>query len=382
MKNYFLILLSIICLSCTAKIDRTKTTIKGSLKSVKDTTLYVSYIDNYGYRDDTIRVKDGKFVWEKPLSTPLRVLMTTIPPSSMEQTENYASFWTQAGEQKLTLDINNLPGYILNESAIDALSKSFELQVAQEVKELKEVSEKFQTVSRESSEWNDVLVEYNVISKKIAMKKMTFLESNPDSYYSAFLLYESESSLSESEREHYFELLKGEAVVSPFARRVKSDIDGDKNGKPGAKAPLFSAKDKDGNLFDLAKLVGEKYIIIDFWASWCAPCRASFPHLKDLYNKYKEKGLVVVCVGDNDSSPDEWLKAIEKDEIGEFIHVLRGWKGMDYFFDRKDFSSMYGIATLPTKILIDKNGVIVGRYGSDGEDHGEIDTKLKTIFGY
>jgi thiol-disulfide isomerase/thioredoxin len=129
----------------------------------------------------------------------------------------------------------------------------------------------------------------------------------------------------------------------------------------------------------LASLVGKKYVLLDFWASWCVPCRQGNPHLKELYQKYKDD-LVVVCVSDDDSAPDKWRAAVEQDGLHDFYHVLRGLKRVPGGgFNRSgDIDELYGIRALPTKILIDNSGTIVARYGSNG---AALDARLEEIFG-
>ena len=121
-----------------------------------------------------------------------------------------------------------------------------------------------------------------------------------------------------------------------------------------------------------------KYVILDFWASWCVPCRQSFPHVKELYEKYHQKGLEVFCVADNDDSEDAWKKAIEKDGVEMFIHVLCGREndqGMQKPDYSGDISKAYAVHFLPTKYLIDNEGKIVGKF-----DDVTLDIKLKEIF--
>jgi thiol-disulfide isomerase/thioredoxin len=128
-----------------------------------------------------------------------------------------------------------------------------------------------------------------------------------------------------------------------------------------------------------------KYVLVDFWASWCVPCRAGNPHLLSLYAKYKDKGFEIIGVSDDDSNHEAWKKAVEKDGIGVWKHVLRGLKrdpNSEYGFDKSaSISDRYGISSLPTKILIDPAGVIIGRYGGGGEDDAAMDKKLAEVFG-
>jgi thiol-disulfide isomerase/thioredoxin len=124
--------------------------------------------------------------------------------------------------------------------------------------------------------------------------------------------------------------------------------------------------------------------LLDFWASWCVPCRKGNPHLLSLYSKYKDKGLEIIGVSDDDNNHEAWQKAVDKDGIGVWKHVLRGLdmkKRLAGEENESDISQYYGIHSLPTKILIDPNGIIIGRYGGGGESDEAMDKKFAEIFG-
>jgi len=96
-----------------------------------------------------------------------------------------------------------------------------------------------------------------------------------------------------------------------------------------------------------------------------------------LYAKYKDKGIEFIGISDDDRNHEAWKKAVEKDGL-PWRHVLRGLKYENGVFDRStDISENFGIHTLPTKILIDPKGMIVGRFGEEEE---ALDKKLKEIF--
>lgn len=89
-----------------------------------------------------------------------------------------------------------------------------------------------------------------------------------------------------------------------------------------------------------------------------------------------------MCIASDDTKPQAWRKAVEEDGIGNFRHVLSGIKRTAEGYDKsEDIGEWYGIHTLPTKILIDKNGIIIGRYGGGGEPQENLDQKLIEIFG-
>ena len=140
----------------------------------------------------------------------------------------------------------------------------------------------------------------------------------------------------------------------------------------------FSTIDINGNTLKLSDKKG-KYVLLHFWTSWCVPCRKGNPHLKELYLKYKDKEIEFIGIADDDRAEDAWKKAVEKDGIGIWKHVRRGLKYENGVFDRStDISDNFGIHTLPTKILIDPNGIIIGRFE---EEAGPLDKKLKEVFG-
>jgi thiol-disulfide isomerase/thioredoxin len=143
----------------------------------------------------------------------------------------------------------------------------------------------------------------------------------------------------------------------------------------------FTALDINGKSLQLSDFKG-KYVLLDFWASWCVPCRKGNPHLKELYAKYQSKGCEVIGVSDDDRNHDAWKKAVDQDGL-PWHQVLRGLdidKKMRGIKNESDISEKYGINSLPTQILIDATGKIIGRYGGGGEPHEALDKKLADIF--
>ena len=120
----------------------------------------------------------------------------------------------------------------------------------------------------------------------------------------------------------------------------------------GNLAPDFSelALDRKSKL-KLSDFRG-KVVLIDFWASWCAPCRRENPNVVALYNKYKDKGFTVISVS-LDSKEEKWKEAIKKDNLIWPNHVsdLGGW--------RSKVSKLYGVSSIPFTVLVDENGKII-----------------------
>ena len=135
----------------------------------------------------------------------------------------------------------------------------------------------------------------------------------------------------------------------------------------GAIAPEINLKGPNGDLISLSSLKG-KVVLLDFWASWCRPCRAENPNVVRLYNKYKDKGFTVYSVS-LDQNKDKWLAAIVQDQLNWSNHVseLTGWKS--------SAGAKYGISSIPKTFLINKKGEIIA-YDLRGN---ELEQKLSEI---
>ena len=363
----------------TSATLQAQTIVKGKIKGVKDTMILVNYVDANGYQKEVVPVKNGAFEWVNDLNIPSQVRIS-LTNSFRPTTKEIASFWSSPTKQVIKLDAKDLSKYKLTGSTFNEEVKSFEKTIKDEnkvIENLTKVAE--EKGGRPSAEF---MQQYNEVQKVITARQLDYISKNPNTFYASYLLFNAQRNLNTQEQERYLNMLNGNAINTPYSNRVKYDIEGYKNGLAGAVAPLFAAKDINGVDFDMKNLIGKKVVIIDFWASWCVPCRQANPHLKELHNKYKDKGLEVVCVADNDSSEPTWRKAVADDKIEQFIHVLRGWVGMENFFARKDISGKYGVQSLPTKVLIGLDGKVIGKYVGEGNTEDNIDKRLTEIFGF
>ena len=143
---------------------------------------------------------------------------------------------------------------------------------------------------------------------------------------------------------------------------IKRTAEENKNFIKGAKAPDFTQTDTSGAAITLSSLQG-KFVLIDFWASWCKPCRAQNPSMLRLYQKYKNKGFTILGVS-LDAKKEAWLKAIHDDKL-EWQHVS------DLKFWSNDVAKQYKITSVPQNFLLDPKGVIIGKNLS-GDDLDQL----------
>jgi peroxiredoxin len=145
-----------------------------------------------------------------------------------------------------------------------------------------------------------------------------------------------------------------------------SALSGSAQIKAGQPAPDLSLPDADGKTVQLSSLKGS-VVLIDFWASWCGPCRQNNPHLVKLYNKYHDKGLEILGIS-LDNNSDAWRAAIGQDGIGwRQVIDIKGWDAAS--------AATYGVNSIPASFLLDKDGVIraVNLVG------WQLESKIKTL---
>ena len=214
-------------------------------------------------------------------------------------------------------------------------------------------------------------------NKRIAELHYDFFSNHPQSYVTAYYLRFVARRLPLDSIKLFYTRL-GPTQKSTSGKYIAHQIEQMGVGQPGSIAKGFSSKEINGQQLSLSDYKG-KYVLLDFWASWCIPCRRGNPHLKELYAKYKEKGMEFIGISDDDSKPDEWKLAIAEDGIGIWKHILRGLKDVnDKAGQSEDIHDKFGINSLPTKILIDKEGMIIGRFD---DNEAPLDEMLKKIFG-
>jgi peroxiredoxin len=172
-----------------------------------------------------------------------------------------------------------------------------------------------------------------------------------------------------SKTEPLFNQLPENIKNLPSAKLMKDRIEKAKMTDIGQYAIPFTQKDTSGMDVSLASFKG-KYVLIDFWASWCGPCRQENPNVVNAFQKYNENGFTVLGISlDQPTAKDKWMKAIYDDNL-TWTHVsdLKYWNN--------EVAKAYGIQAIPQNYLIDKEGKIIGK-NLRGE---ALQTTLKDLF--
>ncbi|WP_257666365.1 TlpA disulfide reductase family protein [Parapedobacter tibetensis] len=217
---------------------------------------------------------------------------------------------------------------------------------------------------------NALRTKYDTILENRRQKELAYAKNNPSSIFAAEALRDVANTHPLSEIEPILANLSEEVRNLSMAKGLASRIEAEKTIQIGNIAPDFTQSDVDGNPISLSDFRG-RYVLVDFWASWCAPCRAENPNLKKAYENHKDKGLEVLAVSlDDQNTRGAWLKAIETDGL-PWIHVsdLKGWNNA--------VAVQYGVRGVPQNYLVDPEGKIVASNLRDERLH----TVLEEVFG-
>ncbi len=228
---------------------------------------------------------------------------------------------------------------------------------------------------------------FTAFTKQIAAAYRTFNSATPEEFQKSARLYVQQyiqnhkaslltltlfrryilnAELGEQEKRNLFlsinKNIRNTYGGKEIARKVNQLI----NTSVGKAAPLFSLPDTANQIISLQQFRG-KWVLLDFWASWCVPCRKENPAIKKVYEEYKEKGLVIVSVS-LDSDKEKWLDAINHDGL-TWVHVsdLKGWENA--------VAKQYRIESIPANLLINPAGVVIDK-NLDGE---ALRTKLASV---
>ncbi len=206
--------------------------------------------------------------------------------------------------------------------------------------------------------------------------RLEFMKKNPNSLVSVFFLAGMVNDLSFEDLKADYSKLGDAHKNSSLGKRISDKIRSLEATAIGKTAIPINKTDINGNPVNLQTLRG-KYVLIDFWGSWCGPCRAAFPHLKELYAKYKADGFEILGIAFEQRQTLEenikvWKRTVKEDAL-PWLQVLDNQ-------DREKFDAVkaYGVTAFPTQVLLDKEGKIIARYVGESAD---LDVKLKEVFG-
>jgi len=372
-KLFFLIITSTALFSCGGNTqNQSNNSVSGNITNLTEgSSIYLDYLTSTEVitKDTAIIDADGNYSFDFPI-------------------ENIGYYRLRINNQNfINLILNKDEAPIINGDGSN-LMDTYSIEDSKQSSQLKEFNVEVKTDYLIQDSLNKVYeanrndpdlfikIQTASISSETKLKAyyIKIIDENPGSLISLAAVEQLDPEIYFEQYKKVDEALGKSLSETPYYAAFHKKVEGMITLFIGEPAPDFTLAGVDGNPISLSSLKGN-IVLIDFWASWCRPCRAENPNVVKAYNKYHNKGFEVFSVSldgmpQQQNAKQDWLTAIEKDGLIWKNHVsdLKGWQSA--------VVPMYGIQGIPFTLLIDKEGKIIGK-NLRGE---ELENKLASIF--
>ncbi|PWK76552.1 peroxiredoxin [Mucilaginibacter oryzae] len=318
---------------------------------------------------DSAVLHEGNFKFTGQVgNTPINAyILVNTKGSGMNASEDYHSVYLEPGTINVSTDDKVADAVI---SGTKTNNDNQKLRLAK-----KPVNDAYEALeAKRKTATPDQLSALNAEEKKIddldAQLSKKFIQENPDSYVSLNALESYAYSADYVDIAPLYNGLSAAIKATEAGKKFGERLPKLKAVALGATAPEFAEADTAGKMVSLSSFRG-KYVLIDFWASWCGPCRGENPNVVKAYKAYKDKNFTILGVSlDRQNAKDKWLAAIHQDGL-TWNHVS------DLKFWDSKVAALYAVRAIPQNFLVDPKGKIIGK-NLRGED---LQNKLAEIFG-
>ncbi len=351
----FFITISLLFFSC-GNNNSNEYTISGQAEGYADgTSVYVYEVgaDNRPAIIDTMTINGERFEGAYPNTDNLSVNYLNIEGAKANVVYFPENEDLSVTIYKDSLAASKITGGKLNNAYTD-FTKRIRGYNAQKQAHL----ERFQQARREQDNLLVAQIQKDniaLVEEENAYKK-EFIKENSNSLYAAMLLTEmvSREEVTSEEAKAIISDFSPKVAASTVTKNLERTLNQMKKVTVGGMAPNFSAPTPEGEMLALNDVLGT-YTIVDFWASWCKPCRRENPNVVRVYEKYHDKGLNIISVSlDRQGQKARWLQAIEDDNM-DWHHVsnLQFWQD--------PIARTYNVRAIPATFLLDENGKIIDK---------------------
>lgn len=351
MKSIFFYLICSIGLwsfnSCTEgqkKTDDHVYSISGVARGIPDGTVIFLRGDN---TVDSTAVTGGKFFFSGELKEPAYVKLF------VDSSANAKWFWLEDSNISIGIVKGNLGAAEIEGSRLQHEEETLKKRIQLITKKRDSLISLLMDPKIEQRIKDSIFILFEDQQKKMMEEYEDFISQHPKSYLSAKVLESNMIEFGKEKTNKLFNRLSRNLRRTEAGKSISEFITLNKNPEVGEMFVDFSQMNEHDKLVKFSSARGE-ITLIEFWASWCKPCRTSNPALRNLYNQYADKGFQIVGVS-LDTSKEQWISAIKKDSL--FWTNLSDLKG-----SRNAVAMMYGVKAIPDNFLINREGIIIGRH--------------------
>ena len=340
------LLLSIVAASMTLAACNAQSGYKvtGTVEGMPDGKAIIATVN--GSSLDTLAkadVKNGSFEFTGNVSEPTGAYIMVIGqrgaiPFMLEN----ANITVNAGQAGLTVTGSEGQKIYDQFMAINATAQQEAMKLQQE----------YQAANGDQAKMQAVQEAYAKLMTDAQAKETELIKANPDSYVSTFVIVSSMGQMEYEQLKERYSLLGEKAKASAQGKAIAAQIAKLESTAIGQIAPNFTITTPEGESISLYDIKG-KVKLIDFWASWCGPCRGENPHVVEIYKEYHPKGLEIFGVS-LDNNKEAWVKAIADDGlVWKHGSDLKGWQSAP--------AQLYSVSGIPHTVLLDENNKIIAK---------------------